>query len=108
MSTVDRRNFLKGSVTALGAGGAGAAVGLAGADRAHAAATPDLATASREVSARELTQRLPFDACTRAGIVTPKAAQATFIALDSVAPTTTALFEGLQAISSAGAPALPG
>ncbi|HEX3977282.1 MAG TPA: Dyp-type peroxidase [Solirubrobacteraceae bacterium] len=100
MSPVDRRNFLKGSLTALGAGAAGAAVGLAGADRAHAAAVVDLATAARGVDARELTQRVPFDASHQSGIVTPKAAQATFVALDSVAPNTTALFEGLQAISS--------
>ena len=100
MSPVDRRNFLKGSLTALGAGGAGVAVGLAGADRAHAAPVPDLATASREVGARELTQHVPFDAYHQSGIVSPKAAQATFVALDSVASTTTALFEGLQAISS--------
>jgi deferrochelatase/peroxidase EfeB len=61
---------------------------------------PDLATASREVGARELTHRVPFDAYHQSGIVSPKAAQATFVALDSVASTTTALFEGLQAISS--------
>ena len=58
---VDRRSFLKGSLTALGAGGAGAAVGLAAADRAHAAPAPDLATATRDLDARELSQRIPFD-----------------------------------------------
>ena len=99
MSSVDRRNFLKGSLTALGAGGAGAAVGLAAADRAHAAPIADLTTAARDVNARELTQRVPFDAYHQSGIITPKAAQATFVALDSVALNTTALFEGLQAIS---------
>ena len=100
MSPVDRRNFLKGSLTALGAGGAGAAVGLASADRAHAAATPDLATAARNVDARELMRRIPFDGYNQSGILTPKAAQATVLALDSIAPNTTALFEGLQAISN--------
>ena len=85
MSPVDRRNFLKGSLTALGAGGAGVAVGLAGADRAHAAPAPDLATAARDLNARELSQRIPFDAFHQSGIITPKPAQATVIALDSVA-----------------------
>jgi deferrochelatase/peroxidase EfeB len=61
---------------------------------------PHLAAASRDVNARELTQRVPFDAFHQSGIITPKAAQATIVALDSVAPNTTALFEGLQAISS--------
>jgi deferrochelatase/peroxidase EfeB len=100
VSPVDRRNFLKGSLTALGAGGAGAAVGLASADRAHAAPTPDLATAARDLDARELMQRIPFDGYNQSGIITPKAAQATVIALDSIAPSRTALFEGLQAIST--------
>ena len=100
MSPVDRRNFLKGSLTALGAGGAGAAVGLASAERAHAAPTQDLATASRDVNGRELMQRLPFDAFHQSGIITPKPAQATVVALDSVAPNRTALVEGLQAISA--------
>ncbi|HEY6526726.1 MAG TPA: Dyp-type peroxidase [Solirubrobacteraceae bacterium] len=100
MSPVDRRNFLKGSLTALGAGGAGAAVGLAAADRAHAAPAPDLANATRDLNARELSQRIPFDAFHQSGIITPKPAQATVVALDSVAPNRTALFEGLQAISS--------
>jgi deferrochelatase/peroxidase EfeB len=61
---------------------------------------PHLAAASRDVNARELTQRVPFDAFHQSGIITPKAAQATIVALDSVAPNTTALFEGLQAIAS--------
>ena len=100
MSPVDRRNFLKGSVTALGAGGAGAARGagrrrprprsgdarprhrLARGERPRADTAPPLRRLSPERDHH------------------PKAAQATFIALDSVAPTTTALFEGLQAISS--------
>ena len=56
--------------------------------------------ASRAVGARELAARVPFDAYHQSGIITPKAAQATMIALDSIAPTTTALFEGLQAIST--------
>jgi deferrochelatase/peroxidase EfeB len=100
VSPVDRRNFLKGSLTALGAGGAGAAVGLTRADRAHAAPMADLATAAHGVNARELTQRLAFDGVHQSGIITPKPAQATVIALDSVAASRAALFEALQAISS--------
>jgi deferrochelatase/peroxidase EfeB len=45
-------------------------------------------------------QRIPFDGYNQSGIITPKAAQATVIALDSIAPSRTALFEGLQAIST--------
>ncbi len=100
MSPVDRRNFLKGSLGALGAGGVGAAAGLAGADRAHAASPENLATAARDVNARELMQRLPFDAYHQSGVITPKPAQATLIALDSVAPNLPVLVEALQAISA--------
>jgi deferrochelatase/peroxidase EfeB len=101
VSPVDRRNFLKGSLTVIGAGGAGAAAGLAGADHAHAAGTPaSLATAAAQVGARELAVRVPFDGPHQSGILTERPAQATFIALDSIAPTTAALFEGLQAIST--------
>jgi deferrochelatase/peroxidase EfeB len=102
MSGVDRRRFLKGSLTVIGAGGAGAAVALTGADHAHAAATPALKTEAGEVGTRELSVRVPFDGSHQAGILTDRPPQATFIALDSVAANTTALFEGLQAISTQG------
>src|SRR5262249_22754167 len=101
VSPVDRRNFLKGSLATLGAAGAGAGAATAlHADHARAAATADLTTASRELGARELAQRVTFDGTYQSGILTPRPAQATFVALDSVAASTTALFEGLQAIST--------
>jgi deferrochelatase/peroxidase EfeB len=99
VSPVDRRHFLKGSLVTLGAAGAGAgaATGLR-ADHARADAPADLATASRELGRRELNTRIAFDGDHQSGILTPRPAQATFVALDSIASTTTALFEGLQAI----------
>jgi deferrochelatase/peroxidase EfeB len=104
VSGVDRRGFLKGSLTVIGAGGAGAAAGLSGADRADGAASASarLATESDAVSFRELSLRVPFDGFHQSGILTDRPPQATFIAFDSVAPNTTALFEGLQAISAQG------
>jgi deferrochelatase/peroxidase EfeB len=101
MSPVDRRRFLAGSLTALGAGGAGTAVGLAGADRARASSSePDVATAADALGQRELAVGIPFDGAHQSGVLTPKPPEATFIALDSIAPNTTGLFEGLQAIST--------
>jgi deferrochelatase/peroxidase EfeB len=52
------------------------------------------------VGERELGQRWPFDGVHQSGILTPRQPQATFIALDSIAPNREVLFEGLQAISS--------
>jgi deferrochelatase/peroxidase EfeB len=98
MSPVDRRRFLAGSLTALGAAGAGAAAARSSAGAAET--TADLATAQARLSARELAAVEPFDGPHQAGILTERQAQATFIALDSVAPNTTELFEALQSISA--------
>lgn len=100
MSGVDRRRFLTGSLAALGAAGTAAAAGrLSAGGDAHAAVTGDLAAQQARVGARELALREPFDAAHQAGILTPRQAQATFVALDSVAPNTIELFEALQALS---------
>jgi deferrochelatase/peroxidase EfeB len=101
MTPLDRRRFLTRSLGTLGAGGAGAAVAaLTGADATRAAATPDLADASREVGMRELDVRIAFDGLHQSGVLTPRPAQATYLALDSIAPSPVQLFEALEAIST--------
>jgi deferrochelatase/peroxidase EfeB len=98
MSRVDRRRFLSGSLAALG-GGVGAAVGIgvAGTDRAAAAADPGSA---EQVEIAQLSDRYPFDGTHQSGILAPTQPQATFIALDSIAGNATQLFETLLDISS--------
>jgi deferrochelatase/peroxidase EfeB len=100
MNPVDRRRFLAGSLAALGAGGAGAAVGLSASGTGAQAATPSLASQEWAVSERELVVRIPFDGAHQSGILTPRQPQATFLALDCIAPNTEGLFEALQAIST--------
>ena len=103
MNKLDRRRFLKGSLTALGATGIGAAVGggagvaQAGDDR-QAAATPMQQV--EQVNGRSLATRIPFDGTHQSGIITPPADQATFLALDTMAPNRAELTEGLQALTA--------
>jgi deferrochelatase/peroxidase EfeB len=98
MSSVNRRRFLAGSLASLGA--SGAAVALTDASGARAGAAPDPATEARDVADRQLLERVPFEGAHQAGILTPRANQATFLALDSVATTPAELFESLQLIST--------
>lgn len=98
MSPLDRRRFLSRSLAALGA--AGAAFGLGSAQGARAGSTPDPATQARDVADRQLLAKVPFDGPYQAGILDPRPNQATFLALDSVAPNRTDLFESLQQLSS--------
>ena len=101
MSPVNRRGFLAGALSTLGAGGAGAAaVALGGGGSATAATAPDLEVQAREVALRELDVRVPFDATHQSGVLTPRPAQATYVALDSIVADQTQLFEALQAIST--------
>lgn len=106
MSRVNRRRFLAGSLTTLGVAGAGAAAGLGGGGTTPASAasadlaTADLATDQARVGARELALVQPFDGVHQSGILTDRQAQATFVALDSIAANTTELFEALQEISA--------
>jgi deferrochelatase/peroxidase EfeB len=80
---IDRRRFLLGSAATLGAASLGAA------------APPQAA----EVDAPGLATRIPFDGPHQAGILTPPPAQATFAALDAIAPDRATLAQGLQALS---------
>ena len=102
MTPLDRRRFITGGLGALGAGGVGAAIGAGFASQAAtseaAAATP--AMEAEQVNARSLAVRIPFDGAHQSGILTPRQDEATFVALDSIAPNTLELFEALQALSA--------
>jgi deferrochelatase/peroxidase EfeB len=102
MSQLDRRTFLTRSAVLLGAGGVGGvgAIARAGAKAQDAdAAAPPSATEEWDVSQAQLGEREPFDGPHQAGILTPAPAQATFAALDSIAPDRRTLEETLQALS---------
>ncbi len=102
MSPLDRRAFLTRSAALLGAGGVGGvgAIARASAQTQSAAATTTPSTAQEwNVSQAQLAARESFDGPHQAGILTPAPAQATFAALDSLAPDRTTLQETLQALS---------
>jgi deferrochelatase/peroxidase EfeB len=99
---VDRRTFLTRSAVVLGGAGVGGVAALARAgSSAQGASTPAEPSQSEEwsVSQAQLAQREPFDGSHQAGILTPAPAQATFAALDSIAPDRRTLQEALQALS---------
>jgi deferrochelatase/peroxidase EfeB len=104
MKPVNRRSFLSRSLVTLGAGGAGVAIGASGAVAVGAAGTaqaaPDPALEAEDVNARALATRVAFAGPWQAGIATPRQDQATFIALDSIAPSRSVLFEALAALST--------
>jgi deferrochelatase/peroxidase EfeB len=102
MSPVDRRHFLKGSLATLGAAGIGAAVSAGVAGHGAAAASPPVNAdaEAQQVDVRALNTRVPFDGAHQAGILTPAPAQATWLALDSIAPDRSTLFQTLQSIST--------
>jgi len=104
MSPLDRRQFLTGSAAVLGAGALGA---IAGAEaeaesRANAAVTQSASEQARIALGGELATRVPFDAPHQAGILTPAPAQAqaTFVALDAIAPNRGVLATALQNLST--------
>lgn len=97
MSAVNRRRFLTGSLTVLGAGGAGAGVGLAGSGTAHATGGPSRpAGAEDEVVARELAVRLPFDGPHQSGILTPRQSEASLTPWTASRPTPTSCSKGCR------------
>jgi len=104
MSPLDRRQFLTGSAAVLSAGALGA---IAGAEaeaesRANAAVTQSASEQARIALGGELATRVPFDAPHQAGILTPAPAQAqaTFVALDAIAPNRGVLATALQNLST--------
>jgi deferrochelatase/peroxidase EfeB len=98
----DRRTFLTRSAAVLGAGAVGGVGALARdhakAEGAQSAAAPSAAE-EWNVGQAQLGQREPFEGPHQAGILTPPPAQATFAALDSIAPNRGALEDALQALS---------
>jgi deferrochelatase/peroxidase EfeB len=103
VSGSDRRTFLARTGALLGAGAFG---GIAAAVREGTNANAETAgvdPASELAYARaQLGQAEPFEGAHQAGILTPKQAQATFVALDSVAPNRGTLKEALEALSNRG------
>jgi deferrochelatase/peroxidase EfeB len=101
MSDVNRRRFLTRSLTTLGAGGAAAAaVALSESGDAHAQQDGSLLEQSRALGLRELDVRIPFDGRHQSGVLTARPAQATYVALDSIAANQAQLFEALLTLSS--------
>jgi deferrochelatase/peroxidase EfeB len=102
MSPLDRRAFLTHSAALLGAGSVGGVGAIARASaEAQGTATATAPSPAQEwnVSQAQLAAREPFDGPHQAGILTPAPAQATFAALDSIAPDRSTLQEALQALS---------
>ena len=102
MSPLDRRTFLTRSAAVLGAGAVGGVGALAreSAKAQGAPATSEPSAAEEwSVSQAQLAEREQFDEPHQAGILTPAPAQATFAALDSIAPSRRALQEALEALS---------
>src|SRR5262249_17943539 len=101
MSPVDRRRFLTGSLGALGVGGIGAAIGAGLTEGAAASPPPSTPAAlAEQVNAQALAARVTFDGSYQSGILNSRPDVATFVALDSVAPNPSVLFEALQALST--------
>lgn len=100
MSPLDRRQLLGRGLVALGGASLGA-LGTAAAERAGTAqAEPDQTAIERSANYDELHGVIPFDGEHQAGILTSPQAQATYAALDSIAPTRLYLQEALQALSA--------
>jgi deferrochelatase/peroxidase EfeB len=103
MSPLDRRQFLTRSATLIGASGlgVGALAGAAAEAQSRTSASGQSATEqARETLANELATRVPFDAAHQAGILTHRQAQASFIALDSIAPDRSTLAAALRDLST--------
>jgi deferrochelatase/peroxidase EfeB len=101
MSPLDRRQFLARSAALVGASGLGAVAGAIAEADSHASTPPRTATEqARQTLANELATRVPFDGRHQAGIVTRAQAQATFVALDSVAPDRSTLVAALRSLST--------
>ena len=98
MSPLDRRQFLGRSAAVLGAGAIGLGVGAEVASGSSTAA-PTSEEAAERVLADELAARNAFQGYYQHGILTPRQANAAFIALDAIAPRQNELIEGLKELS---------
>jgi deferrochelatase/peroxidase EfeB len=101
MSPLDRRQFMKRSLVVVGAGGVGAIGGALGEAALNPPPTPPSpADEAQATVQRELLGRVPFDGPHQAGILTKAQAQATTVALDSIAANRELLAEVLQTLST--------
>jgi deferrochelatase/peroxidase EfeB len=100
VSPLDRRQFLTRSATLIGTGGLGAIAGAVAEGASANAAPASAAEQGRATLAHELAARVPFDAEHQAGILTRAQAQATFVALDSIAPDRSTLIAALKNLST--------
>jgi deferrochelatase/peroxidase EfeB len=99
MRPFDRRTFLKRSAILIGGASVGSVARIASEPgTSEAAGTPSLEQEARMAEA-ELLVREPFDGPHQAGILTPAPAQATFAAIDSLAPDRETLLEALRVLS---------
>jgi deferrochelatase/peroxidase EfeB len=98
---VDRRTFLTRSGALLGAGALGGVGAIARSAADAQGANTDAPSKAEEwkVSQAQLAQGEPFEGAHQAGILTRAPAQATFVALDSIAPDRTTLQDALLALS---------
>jgi deferrochelatase/peroxidase EfeB len=96
---LDRRTFLTRSAAAVTIGGAGAAVGATLAPEARASGSNSSSGSPANGLTPDLGARIPFDGPHQAGILTTRQDQASFVALDSIAPTQDVLFGALEALS---------
>jgi deferrochelatase/peroxidase EfeB len=102
VSPLDRRSFLTRAAAVLGAGAVGGVGALARESaKAQGASTTTAPSAAQElsVSQAQLAKGEPFEGPHQAGILTPAPAQATFVALDSIAPDRQTLQDALLALS---------
>jgi deferrochelatase/peroxidase EfeB len=98
--SIDRRSFLRRSA-GFGLGGLAAGFGLGRATDAGAAEAPSVSPETAEaVNRAELDSRRAFDGVHQAGILTPAAEFATFVALDAIAGDRAELATALQTLSS--------
>ncbi|HEY1688648.1 MAG TPA: Dyp-type peroxidase [Solirubrobacteraceae bacterium] len=99
MSQLDRRQFVGRALGTLGGVGLGALGGVSLERSGVAEAQPDQETIERQANYDALHSVVPFDGLHQAGIVNEAPAQATFAALDAIAPSRLTLQEALQALS---------
>jgi deferrochelatase/peroxidase EfeB len=101
MSPLDRRQLLTRSAALLGAGATGAIAGAIAEAESHSApAAPSAPEQARVALGAELATHIPFDGPHQAGILTPAQAQASFVALDSIAPDRSTLETALRNLST--------
>lgn len=99
MSPLDRRQLLGRSLAVIGTAGLGALGGAVADQSGTAQAAPGQEAIERSANYDELRTSTSFDGEHQAGILTKPQMQATFAALDSIAPTRLYLQEALQALS---------